>query len=112
MIAQPPNLKADLPLEEIAGFCRRWGIARLEVFGSALREDFGPNSDLDFMFIPGPNFRREQARGPWLQDRLAEELAALLGRPVDLLERARVERMENWIKRQHILQTAVPVYVD
>lgn len=112
MIAQPPSLKLDLPLDELAGFCRRWGIARLEVFGSVLRDDFGPESDLDFVFTPGPNFRREQARGPWLRNRAAEELAALLGRPVDLIERARVERMENWVKRQHILQTAVPVYVD
>ena len=112
MIALPPSLKVELPLEEIAGFCRRWGIARLDIFGSALRDDFGPDSDLDFIFTPGPSFRREEAGGPWLHDRLAEELATLLGRPVDLLERAHVERMENWIKRQHILQTALPVYVD
>jgi uncharacterized protein len=112
MIAPPPSLKVELPSAEIAGFCRRWGIARLDIFGSALRDDFGPDSDLDFIFTPGPGFRREQAGGPWLHDRMAGELGALLGRPVDLLERARVERMENWIKRRHILQTALPIYVD
>jgi hypothetical protein len=112
MITQPPSLKLNLPLDELGGFCRRWGIARLEVFGSVLRDDFGPESDLDFVFTPGPTFQREQARAPWLRNRVAEELSALLGRPVDLIERARVEQMENWIKRQHILQTAVPVYVD
>jgi hypothetical protein len=57
-------------------------------------------------------FRREEAYGPWAQDYIAEELASLLGRKVDLIERARIERMDNWIKRRHILQTAVPVYVD
>ncbi len=107
---------AELPLcldrERIAEFCCRWGIARLEIFGSALRDDFGPDSDLDFMFTPGPGFQRAKTRGPWLRAPMAEELAELLGRSVDLLERSRIERMQNWIKRRHILQTARPVYVD
>ena len=38
----------ELPMDVIADFCRRRGIARLELFGSALRDDFGPDSDLDF----------------------------------------------------------------
>jgi len=112
MIAAPPNLKLELPLEQIADFCRRWGIARLEIFGSALRDDFRPDSDVDFLFTPGPEFQREKAHGPWLRNYMKEELAALLGREVDLIERARIERMDNWIKRRHILQTAAPVYVD
>jgi uncharacterized protein len=112
MIATPPNLKLELPLEQIADFCRRWGIARLDIFGSALREDFRPDSDLDFLFTPGPGFQRDKAYRPWAYDNMAEELAALLGRKVDLIERARIDRMDNWIKRRHILQTAAPVYVD
>jgi uncharacterized protein len=100
------------PTEKIADFCRRWGVARLEIFGSALRDDFGPDSDVDFMFTPGPGFQREKAYGPWGRDHMAEELAGLLGREVDLIERSRIERMDNWIKRRHILQTAAPVYVD
>jgi uncharacterized protein len=112
MIAAPPKLKLELPLEQIADFCRRWGIARLEIFGSALREDFRPDSDLDFLFTPGTGFQREKTHGPWAHDYMAEELAALLGREVDLFERARIERMDNWIKRRHILETAALVYVD
>jgi len=112
MIAAPPNLKLELPLEQIADFCRRWGIARLEIFGSALRDDFRPDSDVDFLFTPGPDFQREKMHGPWLRNYMAEELAAMLARQVDLIERARIERMDNWIKRRHILQTATPVYVD
>ena len=112
MIAAPTDIKLELPLEQIGGFCRRWGIARLEIFGSALRDDFGPDSDVDFIFTPGPAFQPDKAYGPWMSNRMAEELSGLLGRPADLLERSRVERMENWIKRRHILQTALPVYVD
>lgn len=43
---------------------------------------------------------------------MAEELSALLGREVDLVERAQIEQHRNWIRRKHILQTAQPVYVE
>ena len=112
MITAPPNLKLELPLGQIAGFCQRWGIARLEIFGSVLREDFRPDSDLDFLFTPGPDFKREKAYGPWAHNYMAEELAALVGREVDLIEHAQIERHRNWIRRKHILGTAQTVYVE
>ena len=112
MIGNSLEIKLDLALDELAAFCRRWGIARLEVFGSILRDDFRPESDVDFLFSPGADFRREKVYGPWGRNCMAEELAQIVGRKVDLLERRRVEQMDNWIKRRHILQTAVPVYVD
>jgi predicted nucleotidyltransferase len=102
----------ELPVEKIAEFCRRWGIARLEVFGSVLRNDFRPDSDVDLLYTPGPGFQREKIYGPWAHDYMAEELERLLGRKVDLIERTRIEQMDNWIKRRHILQTATPIYVD
>lgn len=73
------NHKVDLPKEKIADFCRRYHICKLAVFGSALREDFRPDSDLDVLveFDPGHTpglafFGMEQ------------ELSELLGRKVDL----------------------------
>ena len=102
----------ELPAAQIAEFCQRWKIAKLEVFGSGLRGDFRPDSDLDFLFTPGPGFRRDKAYGPWAHDHMAEELSALLGREVDLLERRQMERHRNWIRREHILSTAQPVYVE
>jgi predicted nucleotidyltransferase len=104
--------RLELPVDKIADFCRRWRIARLELFGSALRDDFNPDSDLDFMFTPASGFQRDKAYGPWGKDYMAEELATLLGRKVDLIERSRIERMDNWIKRRHILHNAASVYVD
>jgi predicted nucleotidyltransferase len=111
MTTTPPRL-IDLPAERLAAFCRRWGLACLEVFGSVLRDDFRAESDVDFLYTPGPRFNREQAFGPWGQNRMAEELAGIVGRPVDLVERSQIERHRNWIRRQHILQTAQPVYVE
>jgi uncharacterized protein len=69
----------DLPKEEIAEFCRRNHVRRLAIFGSALRSDFRPNSDIDLLVefepghTPGLAFFGMQA-----------ELSATLGRPVDL----------------------------
>ena len=73
------HIKVDLPKKKIADFCRRHHIRKLAVFGSALREDFRPDSDLDVLveFDPGHTpglafFGMEQ------------ELSELLGRKVDL----------------------------
>lgn len=73
------NATLDLPIQELELFCRRHGIRRLAVFGSALRDDFGPRSDVDLLveFEPGTqvglNFFTIQ-----------QELSDLLGRRVDL----------------------------
>jgi len=105
-------MSIELPRKEIADFCRRWGIVRLELFGSALRDDFGPDSDIDFLYTPGPGFRRDQAYGPWLSNNMADELSVLLGRKVDLIERSKMESHRNWIRREHILKSAQPIYVE
>ena len=65
--------------EELARFCRRYHIRSLSVFGSVLREDFTPASDIDVLveFEPG--------KVPGLEFvRMKEELSRLLGRQVDL----------------------------
>jgi len=69
----------EIDTRQIASFCRERGIRRLRLFGSILREDFGPDSDIDVLveFEPG--------RVPGLAFfRMQDELAALLGRKVDL----------------------------
>jgi len=109
-------ITTELPIElepaKIAAFCKRWHIAKLEVFGSVLRNDFRPDSDLDFLYTPGPGFRRDLAYGPWAHNRMADELSEGLGRKVDLIERSQIEKHRNWIRRKHILSTAQPVYVE
>jgi predicted nucleotidyltransferase len=96
-----------VPAESLAALCRRWNVPALWVFGSALREDFRPDSDIDLLvaFAPGARWR--------IRDlfRLEDELAALFGRKVDLVERDAVEEAENWLRRQLILDEAKPLYV-
>ena len=71
---------SSLPHDQIADFCRRHGIRRLAVFGSALREDFTPQSDIDILVEFEPTTRI----GLMGFQRIEAELGLLLGRRVDL----------------------------
>lgn len=69
--------------DEIAALCREYGVARLEVFGSVMTDEFDPDkSDVDLLV----EFREDTELGPWLSSyaRLVDALAALLDRPVAL----------------------------
>ncbi len=96
-----------VPKDKIEDFCARWKIAELSLFGSVLRDDFRPDSDIDLLvtFV---------ARVHWSVDHLVqmkEELEELFGRPVDLVEKRVIERSPNYIRRNHILSHLETVYV-
>jgi uncharacterized protein len=101
------RLRLSLPCDRIAAFAQRWRVAELAVFGSALRDDFSPQSDVDFLvtFLDGSSWSLSDFA------RMEEELSAIVGREVDLVERGSVEASENYIRRRHILRHAEPVYV-
>jgi predicted nucleotidyltransferase len=99
--------RLELPYEAIAEFCGRWRIVRLELFGSALHDDFKPDSDLDFLVSFAPD-------AAWsLLDlvRAEEELSGIVGRAVDLAEREPIEQSHNWVRRKAILESARTLYV-
>ncbi len=101
------NPHIQIPADRIAEFCRAWRITELALFGSVLRDDFGPDSDLDVLVTFAPDAR-------WtLHDltRMQDAAGSLFGRRVDLTERCAVEESENYIRRRHILASAEPVYV-
>lgn len=101
------KLPIAIDKQKIEGFCRRWKIKELALFGSVLREDFGPESDVDVLV----SFE-EGARWSFFDMvTMQEELKEILGREVDLVERRSVERSENYIRRRHILQNLEQVYV-
>jgi len=94
--------------EALIALCKRYDVARLEVFGSALRAaDFDPaRSDVDFLVTFALQSRDNLAAFVDLK----EALEALLGRPVDLVERQAVEASRNFIRRRRILEEAEAVY--
>jgi len=93
----------EIPQQEIQAFCRRWKVQEFSLFGSVLREDFAPTSDIDVLisFLPETPWSLFE----WVEMR--EELAKLFGRRVDLVEK---EALRNPFRRQRILMTKRVVY--
>ena len=98
--------KVDLPHAAIAAFCRKWSIVELAFFGSILRGDFRPDSDIDVLvrFAPGVDY------GLLTYARMVNELSDVVGCNVDLVSRDDIERSTNWIRRQEILNSAQLYY--
>jgi predicted nucleotidyltransferase len=94
--------------EKIADFCSRWQVTELALFGSILRDDFRPDSDIDMLVKFAPD-----ARWSLLDHiRMEQELKALFSREVDLVSKQAIQQSENWIRRREILTTAQPIYVS
>jgi uncharacterized protein len=90
------NPQVHIDREALARFCRKWRIREMCLFGSAIREDFGPESDLDFLISFEP------AAGWSLYDfvNLRDELAELTGREVDVVVK---ESIRNPYRKEEIL---------
>ncbi|MDI6738820.1 MAG: nucleotidyltransferase family protein [Candidatus Edwardsbacteria bacterium] len=95
-----------VPTAEIKKFCKRWMISKLALFGSILREDFGPESDVDVLVAFSPE-------ADWsLLDhvRMQQELQDLFHRNVDLVTTRAIERSRNKILRGAIFNTAQTLF--
>lgn len=100
------TMPVEIDQDKIEAFCRKWQIRELALFGSVLRDDFRPDSDLDFLVTFAPD-------ATWgLLDHAAmeRELAELTGRSVDLVSKRAIQRSHNWIRRRAILESAKVVY--
>ena len=93
--------------DRVKAFCRRWKVRELAVFGSILREDFRPESDIDVLvtFALDTSWRLDHVL------EMKEELQKIFGRPVDLVERRLIENSPNYIRRKHILNNLETLYV-
>ena len=96
----------EIPSDAIADLCNRWQVLELALFGSVLRDDFGPESDVDVLVRFDPGARHTLLDIVQMQD----ELSATLGRKADLIERIAVEQSPNYIRRRAILQSAETIY--
>lgn len=97
-----------IPKQDIAAFCQRHRIRRLSLFGSVLRDDFNPESDVDVLveFQPGETVSLAKLFA------MEDELTAIIGHEVDLGDRRSVEEDPNYIRRRHILKSAEVVYEE
>lgn len=94
--------KIHIPREQITEFCRRWKITEFALFGSVLRDDFGPESDVDVLVTFAQDAQWSLLDHVEMQD----ELKAILGRNVDLVSRRGIEKSRNQLRRKEILESA------
>lgn len=99
-MAQP---KINIPRDKIEAFCRRWKIKEFALFGSVLREDFRPDSDVDVLV----SFEADSGITFDNRVEMQDELAEIFGREVDLVER---DAIRNPFRRHNILATKEVVY--
>jgi uncharacterized protein len=98
----PSRARIAVPREQVADFCRRHHIRRLALFGSVLRDDFRPESDVDVLV----EFEPEHRYTYFTLAQIEEELAGLLGRKVDV----HVPKSLHPFIRDKVLGQAEPVY--
>lgn len=91
---------------EVAAFCKCWDVSELALFGSVLRDDFGPESDVDVLVTLD-----EKAMHTLFDlDRMAQDLRSVFGHDVDLVSRRGIERSRNQGRRRAILDSAQVIY--
>jgi len=97
------NAKINLDSALLSDFCNKWRICELSLFGSVLREDFNAESDIDFLvsFDPGASWSL------WDMIEMKDELTAITGRRVDLVEK---EGLRNPYRSREILETREVIY--
>ena len=97
------NNKIVIPKDKIEDFCRRWKVVEFALFGSVLREDFRPDSDVDVLVTFSPSAHHSLFDLACME----EELGEIFGRKVDLVEKAGVR---NPFRRHEILKSLEVVY--
>ena len=93
----------EIPGEKIAGFCRKWKIVEFSLFGSILREDFGPDSDVDVLV----EFAQDGRITFDNRVEMLDELSVIFGREVDIIEKGAIR---NPFRRHSILSTKEVLY--
>lgn len=97
-----------LKSKDIVLFCRRWQIREFAVFGSVLRDDFKPESDVDVLVT----FGRNADWGLFDHTQMRNELETLLGRKVDLITRRALEKTQNQLLRDRILNSTKVIFSE
>ena len=96
-------LQLDAFRPQIDDFCRRWKINEFSIFGSALRDDFGADSDVDILVTFGPD--AQWSLYDWVDMR--DELGRIFARPVDLVSK---KGLRNPFRRRSILGSRRVIY--
>ena len=96
------TIRTNIPKKQLAQFCESYHVRRLSLYGSALRDDFGPDSDIDILIEFEPGYKT----GLLKMARMENELSDMLGRKVDLRTPGDLSRYF----RQEVLESAEVAY--
>ena len=97
------SVRIEIPKDRIADFCRRWQVKELAIFGSALRDEFRPESDVDVLVV----FQDDAKWDLFDHMKAEEDLKQIFGRDVDLVEK---KAIRNPFRRHHILSSYEVIY--
>ncbi|GAB4318918.1 MAG: nucleotidyltransferase family protein [Leptolyngbyaceae cyanobacterium] len=100
------QIQLNLPMEQIAEFCQKWQVTEFALFGSVLRDDFHPDSDIDVMVKFHPDAHPKFST----LDQMETELKTIFHRDVDLITRQGIESSRNYLRRHEILSSAQVIY--
>lgn len=105
---EPLKLPIQYDPEKLKAFCEKWQIAELSFFGSILREDFGPESDVDLLvtFKPGSKYTIL-----WDHEPMADDLMEIFHQQIDLFSKRAVLNSRNRYRKSEILNSAKVAYV-
>ncbi len=96
----------ELPMEKIAEFCHKWQVTEFALFGSVLRDDFRPDSDIDVMVQFHPNAHPTFSS----LDHMEAELKTVFHRDIDVITRQGIETSRNYLRRHEIFSSAQAIY--
>ncbi len=96
----------EIPKNQIVDFCQRWQITEFALFGSVLRDDFRPDSDIDILASFEPDFHWTLLKLMQME----EELEAIFERKVDFVSKGAIKHSLNYLRRQAILNSAQVIY--
>src|SRR3569832_699402 len=102
-LQMPSQARVPLPLDLIEDFCHRWRIDELALFGSVLRDDFSPKSDVDVLVTFSPDAQLSLLDF----EAMKEDLQEILHRPVDLVSKG---GLRNPIRRHEVQTSRQIVY--
>jgi predicted nucleotidyltransferase len=96
----------ELPMEKIVEFCHKWQVTEFALFGSVVRDNFRPDSDIDVMVQFHPEARPTFST----LDQMEAELETIFHRDTDLITRQGIETSRNYLRRHEILSSAQVIY--
>lgn len=103
MTLQLDQIPVDISAERLVAFCAKWRVRELALFGSVIRGDFGPDSDVDVLVT----FADDAPWSLWDWADMTDELRAIVGRDVDLVEK---DAVRNPYRRRAILAEQRVIY--